>query len=146
MSDKIVTVERGGQPFQFKLEPTDFSIDPSHIDTALCNAGQIMLQYGELEAEVRAEVARKDAHLDQTYADLDSNIRVDAKQNGTKVTENQIKNEILSNPAYQVLMDGLRESQSNQNVMRWEMNALNKKTDCLIAMAYRERQLMKMEM
>ena len=144
MSDhSTVTVERDGVEVSLTLDPRHFSIDPSILDRHLCEAGQNMLQYGQLEAELRTEVARKEALIDSAYASLDLDIRQRAKQGGTKVTENQIKNEILANQTYQGGLDNLRESQRNHNVMRWAMNALNKRTDCLIAMAYRERALIK---
>ena len=140
-----VYVEREGELHKFNLDPSHFSIDASALDRDLCSAGRIMLEYGVLEAELRTEVARKEANLDHVVASLDSEIRLKAKQEDNKITEAAIKNRIILAQEYHDALESLRRSRQNHNTMRWAMNALNKKTDCLISMTYRERQLMKAE-
>jgi hypothetical protein len=142
---KSVRVERDGEIVVVELNPDHFTIDPSCLDKDLCSLGRVMLDYGEVEAELRTEVARKEAQVAAYYAASDSSLRHKAKTVGEKATENQIKNTILQDETYQALLVGLRQSEMYHGLMRWAMNALNHKGDCLRAMAYRERQLMKME-
>jgi len=78
-------------------------------------------------------------------ANLYAEIKAKAAKENEKVTEKRIENLIIQSPGYSEAVDSLRDSRRNHNTTRWAMNALNKKTDCLIAMAYRERQLMKAE-
>jgi hypothetical protein len=140
-----VSVERDGAMVEIELKEEHFSIDPSCLDKDLCNIGRIMLDYGEVEAELRMETARKDAGASAYAATLDRKIRADAKAKGEKLTEATIKNAVVLDPTYQAMLSIHREAEKNHYIMRHAMNALNHKSDCLRAMAYRERQLIKME-
>jgi hypothetical protein len=140
-----VQVERDGTMVEFELDPQHFTIDPSNLDKDLCSIGRVLIEHGEIEAELRLEVARKDAGVDNYAAELDASIRSKAKADGSKMTEAQIKNAILRDAPYQAMLSIHREAERNHNIMRWAMNALTQKADCLRAMAYRERQLIRME-
>lgn len=142
---KIIEVELDGKMQQFQLSDEDFSIDPSALDEALCNCGRLILQYGELEAQLRLEVARRDTDLEALQAALDLEIRKTAVEKQEKLTEGKIKSLIVVRSDYQEAANKLANSQRNYNLMRWVMSALNARKDALIAMAYRERQLMKAE-
>jgi len=128
---------------QYTLDPDDFSVDASNITPDLCKIGADMLNYGALEAQLRTEIASKEAQLEKLKADLDTQIRAKAMSDGDKLTEPKIVHKIARDPAYHTLLTSLRVSRENFNVMRWVMIALQKKTDILISLAYRERQLMK---
>jgi multidrug resistance efflux pump len=136
---RIVTA--GGE--QFTIDPQDFTIDMSNITPDLCTTGAKMLDYGALEARLRTEVSSKEAQVEKIKADLDASIRAEAISSGEKLTEKKIEYKIVGSEQYQSSILSLRESKENYNVMRWAMTALTKKTDCLISLSYRERQLMK---
>lgn len=143
MSDKVVTIERPEGPVSFSLPKEDFTIDPTALDKDLCALGRVMLDYGEIEAELRLEVDRKDAALERLEADLDTRCRVDLANQAEKVTEKKVEAAINAHPDRLAALDSLAVSRRNWNLMRWAMKALDAKRDCLIAMGYRERQLMK---
>jgi hypothetical protein len=143
MSDKKVQVEREDGLFEVVLREDDFTIDPSHIDSELCKFGQTMLQYGEIETELQVEVERKKIALEKLKADLDIGIRAQAAKDGVKLTENKIGTQICNNKSKLDLEYELAVSRGYHEMMRWAMRALQGKKDCLTALAYRERQLMK---
>jgi hypothetical protein len=128
---------------EYTLDPVEFSVDESNITPDLCKIGATMLNYGAVEARLRTEVASKEAYLEKLKADLDTQIRADAITSGEKLTEPKIVHRINADPAYQELLLSLRLSKESFNIMRWAMIALQKKTDILISLAYRERQLIK---
>lgn len=143
MSDKTVTLERPGGPVTFTLPANDFTIDPTELDRELCSLGRVMLQYGEIECELRLEVDRKGAALSKLEADLDDTTRLEMSKAGIKVTEKKVESGIQGNPERLAALESVSVSRRNWNMMRWAMRAIDAKKDCLIALSYRERQLMK---
>ena len=125
------------------INPNDFSIDQSNIDNELCSLGSKMFQYGETEGEWRVNLDRDKSDLEFTEAVLDADIRNKAKESGSKKTEAQIKNEIIQDPLYKQSLDKLMEDQDRYNRIKAAMVALSAKRDCLIALSYRDRQMMK---
>ena len=145
MSNKTVRVVRDGEVVTLELESRHFIIDPGALDWDLCNMGQILVNYGEIEAELKAEVERLDSSLELLTANLDTETRAWAKGAGEKITENQISRTITKNEGYQEAVEALRLTRRDHNLMRWAMTALSKKVECLINLSLRERQLMKSE-
>ncbi len=143
MSDKKVTLERPEGPVTFTLPENDFTIDPTELDRELCNLGRIMLQYGEIEVELRLEVERKGAAIDKMEADLDTDTRLDMSRTGIKITEKKVESTVQGHAKRIQALESQSVSRRNWNMMRWVMKALDAKKDCLIALSYRERQLMK---
>lgn len=141
--DKVVYVDRDGASCMITLQQDDFTIDPSHIDSELCNMGWIMLQYGEVETELQLEVDRKKAQLEKLKADLYISIRETASKDGIKMTENQLASKVASAATKGALEEEIATSRQNHALIRWAMTALQAKRDCLISLSYRERQLMK---
>lgn len=127
---------------KFEVEENDFSVDRSNIDGDMCSIPKKILDYGIVEAKFRLAVETLKANLTHLEADLDNSIRNQPSE-GKKQTEAQIKNEIVRSKEYQQLQSQLLETQNGWNTTRWIMNALDAKKDCLIALAYTDRQLMK---
>ncbi len=142
-NDKVVTLERPDGPVSFTLPVNDFTIDPTELDKELCNLGRVMLQYGEIEAELRLEVERKAAALTKLEADLDTSTRLDLSKAGIKVTEKKVESTVSGHMQRINWLESLSKSRRNHNMMKWAMKAIDCKRDCLIALSYRERQLMK---
>ena len=140
---RTVVIERPDGAVQATLQATDFKIDPSSIDSQLCNLATLILSYGEIETELRVEAERKHAGVDKLEADLDEAYRLEMSKIGAKTTEAKVKNAVLGNPIRLQALESLSQSRRNHNMLKWAMKALDAKRDCLLALAYRERQLMK---
>lgn len=142
-SDKVVEVENGSSVQQITIPPRHVSIDESCIDSDLCSMGKFLLYYGEVETILRLEVERKQAELKRLEADLNSVVRATAKNNGEKLTEAMVDSKVITDPNRLALIESLLKSQKNHNLARWVMSALNAKKECLIAISYRENQIIK---
>lgn len=141
--DKIIEIENGDKTEIITIDPRFVSIDESCIDSDLCSMGRFLLYYGELETVLRLEVERKQAALKRLEADLDAMVRANAKNNGEKLTEAMVTSEVIKNVDRQALIASMLKSQKNHNLARWVMTALNAKKECLIAISYRENQIIK---
>jgi hypothetical protein len=131
-----------GSYSKFTLHEEHFTIDPSNLDSDLCKIGQTMLEYGHVEAALKAEVERKEAHLNHVYAEAYAEVRQESKEKKSGVmTESHIKQTIIMMPVYRDAVRELYEARLNHNVMKWAMTALEKKVFCLGHMSYRERHI-----
>lgn len=125
-----------------KIEPHHFTIDPSCIDADLCTIAALMLEYGSVEAYLRLDVESREAGLQKYEGELDVKIR---DEGITKLTEGRIEAMVNSDTKRSALIADLGKAKLNLNIVRWATKALDGKRDCLIAMAYRENQLIKSE-
>lgn len=128
------------------VNPDDFNIDQSNIDNELCSLGKRMYEYGEQEGKLRVAVDDAKNNVEFVEGALDASIRDQAKAAGTKTTEAQVRNQIISSPLYKDALSKLMEAQRSHAIIRAAFSAICAKKDCLIALSYRDRQLMKAEM
>lgn len=138
-----ITFEYEGEIRELTLPRDHFTIDPSEIDAELCRIGSRMLHYGELEGRLQAEVERKENRFKQWEAQMDTAIRQEAKATGEKITENGISSKINRSPERLKLLDSITESRRNHATAKAAHFALRSKRDCLISLAYREKELIK---
>lgn len=125
------------------VNPNDFNIDETAIDRELCTLGSTIYTYGEIEGQLRVELEQAKSDLERVEAEMDSFFRLQAKETGAKKTEAQIKNEILLSDLYKASLVNLVDIQKRHNHSKAAMVALSAKRDCLIALSYRDRQMMK---
>ena len=123
------------------IDNKDFIIDQTIIDIELCNLAAMMMKYATEEARLRLQVDTLEEQIKKHEADIDSYIRTTKKEE--KPTEARIKGLIVTNERRQELVSELLDRQFEHNQMRWAVNALQAKRDCLVALAYRDRQLAK---
>ncbi|MDY6958096.1 MAG: hypothetical protein SVK08_02960, partial [Halobacteriota archaeon] len=126
---RTVEIEMEKETVEYPLRDEDFTIDPSNIDVELCNMGRTMLEYGEIETQLRLEVDRKEAALKKFEADLDARFRSDFAKQGIKATESKIQNTIISNETRNEIVADILKSRRHHNLMRWVMQALQAKRD-----------------
>jgi hypothetical protein len=125
------------------VNPNDFGIDQSNLDNELCSLGSKMYEYGEAEGILRVAVESAKADLEFTEAVLDTDIRMKAKESGTKTTEAQVKNEIILRQEYKESITKLLFSQDEYNRIKAALVSMIAKKDCLIALSYRDRDMMR---
>jgi hypothetical protein len=140
-----ILIEKPGGKQKITLDRKLFTIDPTYLDKDMCNIGAVLAECGQHEAEIKLEVARKEAAIEKLCADLDASVRIGAKGTGEKITEAQIKGVITANPQHWGALASLHESMKNANLMRWVMVALQRKADCLISISYRDSRLSRFE-
>lgn len=139
-----------GQPIEVQdgeaklcLESEHFSIDDTEIDRELCQMGSLLLSYGRAEAVLRVKLERQETELKSFEAELDSCIRHEVKVSGEKITEAGIAHKIVRNEQRLSMLMDIRETRRAYETMRWATRALSAKRDCLIALAYRDKEVLR---
>lgn len=143
MSQHVFLENEEGELQQVDLVSDDFGIDETMIDASLCQMGKLILNYGTLEAEVKLREGRLTAELERVAALLDTQIRADFLERGEKATEAKIAHAVTTNEDYQAYVQALNQARRDVAMMKWAMVALQHKSECLRAYAYRENQSMK---
>lgn len=141
MDNKISVEQANGARAEFELVSSHFSIDPSEMDTALCQIGALLVNYGQIEAELQLEVSRNEADKERAYAIIDNELR-QMSDKGSKLTEARVKSMITLDPRYSEKVDALGRSRYNHAKIKWAMKALCEKSANLRAQAFRDRKLL----
>lgn len=124
------------------IDPKDFHIDQTIIDIELCNVASTMMKYAEQEAQLKLQVETLENNLDTLKANLDDFFRLNTDE---KLTEARIKSMVIRDVRTTELTTELLQKKLQHNQMRSAVYALQARKDCLIALAYRDRQLAKMD-
>jgi hypothetical protein len=112
---------------------TDFTIDDQDLDAELCRMGQLIACYGEVQAAVKASLARREEAAEQAYASA----FLKQSQVTPKPTVDACKAQATLDPTVM---------QANQEKIQWEEQALKidnlfkgllRKCDCLTALTYK---------
>jgi hypothetical protein len=143
MSKFSVFIETEEGPKKYEFDRGDFIIDPSNVEFELCNTAAVMLDYGRIEAQLKAEVESKEAIVYQLELTLDTKLRQDAAERNAKITEAKIITAVKGHEDRIGHLQSISRSKHNLNTMRVAMEALKSKRDCLLALSHTQRQLMK---
>jgi hypothetical protein len=136
----IVKIQRGKEVEEIKLDvERDFSIEETQLSKNMSLSGGLLARYAELAADLRAEVARKEAELKFFDSNLELKIRSKASEDNMKLTESGVNAIKTSNPDRFKLVTDLIESESNRDKLENLFRALLKKVDLVIALAYKQR-------
>lgn len=126
-------------PEAIELNPeSDFSIDESELNRELCRMGQILLRYGDVAAELRTELERKEEALKHLFSNLSEATRASAEKTGTKLTVDRVKDLVVTNTLYQDALKNVHILRANtQKADHWWRTA-NSKTKLLEALAFKQ--------
>lgn len=144
MKDRIgnkLAVEVGEE--SLTLEPEHFSIDETSIDRELCQMGSLLIAYGTVEVKLKVELERREAALQKLEADLDEDIRHEARNEGAKITEGIVAAKIRGSDRRAQALASIRDIRNRYEILRWATRSLQAKRDCLIALAYRDKELIR---
>lgn len=78
----------------------DFAIDENNLNADICKMGHLMAYYGNLHAELSAELTRKEEKLKQTFALKSASVRAQAEGGQKKITENAIREKVETDQEY----------------------------------------------
>jgi hypothetical protein len=145
--DKTVVVERikevDGTPTWVAesvspLVTDDFAIDENRLDREICRLGHLMAYYGNLAAELKAELARKEEQLKRAYAISAQAIRAECLGKGEKVTDPSIKEKVEVGERYGNQQAGLQITRLYAIMAESWFQSMKKKADLVIALAYKQ--------
>lgn len=121
----------------------DFKITEETLDEEICRQGQLMLEYGDLMANLKAELANKEDQVKYTYAVIAQEIRVNAVSNKQKITENIVHEQVIVDKRYQSVLAEHNIVKLNSIKADNYWKAICKKGDLLNALGYKTGQEIK---
>ncbi len=120
-----------------KLGPIEsFSIDETNVDGELCGAGRELQFYASLSADLKALVATKRLELEAFDAELSIQIRTNPSE---KITEAFVKEKVKADKRHNELSMEVIKSERDYNKVENLFRTHQKRTDCIIALAYKQR-------
>lgn len=121
----------------------DFSINDDLLDKEICRQGQLMVQYGDIMADMQAMLQRREEEVKYTYSVVATKIRSDAEKTGQKLTVDQIKEKAIQQQEYQNALFLLHKCRADALKANNWWRSIAKKADLLNALAYRQGQEIK---
>ena len=116
----------------------DFTIDELNLNTEVCKMGKLLLKYGDLAAELEAELKRKEENLKYTSAKIAGAQRAAALATSSKITEAEIKEKTIIDPAYQEALNPLHVLRASAVRASHWWRAINTKAKMIEALAFRQ--------
>jgi hypothetical protein len=121
----------------------DFNIQEELLDKEMCRQGRLMLVYGDLMAEMKAMLTRKEENIKLVHAAEAARIRSQAESSGEKLTENKLAEKVLLAKDYQAALFDLHKCRADAlRAINW-WYSITKKAEILKALAYRQGQELK---
>ena len=122
----------------------DLRIDPSNIADQLAEQSALYARWGQLAEEAAILHDKSKRQRDLVVAELDEDIRRQARDDQEKVTEALIKNRVLMEPDYQAAEDMVENRRRAASYTKLIQRALEMRLQGLIAINNRDRAEMHM--
>ena len=122
----------------------DLRIDPGNIADQLAEQSALYARWGQLSEEAAILHDKSKRQRDLVVAELDEDIRRQARKDGEKTTEALIKNRILMEPDYQAAEDMVEDRRRAASYTKLIQRALEMRLQGLIAINNRDRAEMHM--
>lgn len=122
---------------EVKLGPVEsFNIDETNVDGELCGAGRELQFYASLSADLKALVATKRLELEAYDAECSLTTRRTSEE---KVTEPFVKEIVRADKRHNELSMEVIKAERDYNKVENLFRTHQKRTDCIIALAYKQR-------
>lgn len=111
----------------------DLFIDEGSLDVECLDQPSLMMRYSRAYAKAEKEVSRLKEKMKVTQATLDKDIRTNPGDYkiSVKLTEEVVKNAVLSSEEYQEEMEGLIEAQYEALMLKGAVDAVKQRKDML---------------
>jgi len=122
-----------------QMNPDDFKIDENNIDAELSNLGVQLYEYGQLYAELKGELARKEDRSKQTYA-----IRAQFFRNASvgvtpRMTDANLKEQVECDKDYQTAQENLQLTRLYCLMAENWWRSMQQKSDLVKALCYKQK-------
>lgn len=84
-------------PKEICIDFSDFAINENELDTAACQIGQKMVMYGEIHAQLKTQLSRKEEEVKRVYSVIAGRLRIQ----GVKPND-AVKEQVQIDPDYQI--------------------------------------------
>jgi hypothetical protein len=116
----------------------DFAIDEARLEYEMCRLGHLLASYGNLAAELKAELIRKEEQLKRAYAISAQAIRAEHQGSGVKITDPAVKEKVEVGERYGNQQAGLQMVRLYAIMAEAWFQSIKKKADLVIALAYKQ--------
>lgn len=126
-------------PFEAEVFEDDLKIERDNLDTAFIRQASMYAYYASRHAEMLRQEARLKMFLEITEAKLDKSARDRASAAGSKITENQIRAEIILSPDYISAQRNYSEAKGMTALAASAVEAFRQRRDMLIQLGANSR-------
>jgi hypothetical protein len=116
----------------------DFNIDELNLDAEFCRMGKLLIKYGDLAAELQAELKRKEEELKLTAARVAGTLRSTAERDGVKVTVDLIRDKVTVSDEYQQALAPLHVLRASAVKAEHWWRAAHTKAKMLESLAFKQ--------
>jgi len=116
----------------------DFAIDENRLDYEMCRLGHLLAYYGNLNADLKAELARKEENLRRTAAVTAQSVRAQAKEKSEKITDATVKERVESDEFYGRMQAVLQMTRLYAIMAESWFQSMKKKSDLVVSLAYKQ--------
>jgi hypothetical protein len=121
----------------------DFSIDDGNLNPEICRMGQLLVRYGDLAAQMQANLKRKEENVKYIRDRVSGYMRSSAEAAGDKMTEGKLSEKVTVDASYQKALGELHIMRADALKAEHWWRSIIKKAELLNALAYRQGQEMK---
>jgi hypothetical protein len=137
-----INTETGESAWQHDIvkvnDHVDFTINDELIEADMCRLGQLLCTYGDLQAETKSTLARKEEELKQIYAQEALNVREMLRKAGEKSTESIVNETVLVSFNYTMKQAEVQLARSVAYRCENWWRSIQKKADLIQSLAYRQ--------
>lgn len=116
----------------FEVESA-FSLDDNNIDAEICRMGQLLLEYGTIQADLITQAARKKTDIDYVGSLIAQRLRA----SGEKLTESAIKERVTLTDDFRMAVMEYQAADGDAIKFTNYFKSLVKKADLIIALTYK---------
>jgi len=117
---------------EFQVEEA-FSLDENIIDAEVCRMGQLLLEYGSIQADLQTQAARKKTDVDYVGSLIAQQLRA----SGEKLTESAIKERVTVTDEFRMAVMEYQAADGDAIKFTNYFKSLLKKADLIIALTYK---------
>lgn len=110
-----------------------FTLDENNIDAEICRMGQLLLEYGTIQADLITQSARKKTDIDYVGSLIAQRLRA----SGEKLTEGAIKERVSIEDEYRIAIMDYQAADGDAIKFTNYFKSLQKKADLIIALTYK---------
>jgi len=129
-----ITVNIQGTEYQRNLSD-DLAVTEDHIQEVLIQAPGKATFWNMLYQKQRSVVQKLKVTMERTYAELNTEYRRNADQDGKKISQDEVAAMILCNKDYQEIQDTLLVEQEKSNVLKAATDGIESLKSTLISLS-----------
>lgn len=120
-----------------------FSVDEGNIEGELCRSGTLLRYYADLASEANSYSIKMKDRKDAVFAAACAATRIARDARGEKCTEAIVKEQAVLNEDYKLAQEDYYLAEQDAKKADLYFKSMKHKTDCLIAVSYHQRAIIR---